>query len=100
MAPLILNLLGGFELRPRAGPPIALSTKTGQALLAYLALVQGQRHSRDKLAALLWEDRPDQQARSSLRQGLIKRQADIVDHVRPNDEQPSQVLAIAPSLAP
>src|ERR1700741_4000436 len=70
MAPLILNLLGGFELGPRDGPPIALSTKTGQALLAYLALTPGQRHSRDKLAALLWEDRPDQQARSSLRQTL------------------------------
>ena len=70
MAPLILNLLGGFELRPSGGPPIALSTKTGQALLAYLALTPEQRHSRDKLAALLWEDRPDQQARTSLRQTL------------------------------
>jgi TolB-like protein/Tfp pilus assembly protein PilF len=70
MAPLVLNLLGGFELRPHGGPPIALSTKTGQALLAYLALTPGQRHSRDKLAALLWEDRPDQQARTSLRQTL------------------------------
>ena len=70
MTPLILNLLGGFELRPRGGPPIALSTKSGQALLTYLALTPGQRHSRDKLAALLWEDRPDQQARSSLRQTL------------------------------
>jgi DNA-binding SARP family transcriptional activator len=33
-------------------------------------LTPGQRHSRDKLAALLWEDRPDQQARTSLRQTL------------------------------
>lgn len=70
MAPLVLNLLGGFELRPQHGPPIALSTKTGQALLTYLALTPGQRHSRDKIAALLWEDRPDQQARTSLRQTL------------------------------
>ena len=70
MAPLVLNLLGGFELRPQDGPPIALSTKTGQALLTYLALTPGQRHSRDKIAALLWEDRPDQQARTSLRQTL------------------------------
>jgi TolB-like protein len=70
MAPLVLNLLGGFELRPHDGPAIALSTKTGQALLAYLALTSGQRHSRDKLAALLWEDRSDQQARTSLRQTL------------------------------
>ena len=70
MAALVLNLLGGFEVRQRGAPPLALSTKTGQALLAYLALTAGQRHSRDKLAALLWEDRPDQQARTSLRQTL------------------------------
>src|SRR4029453_17302252 len=70
MAALVFNLLGGFEARLNAGPPLTLSTKTGQALLAYLALTPGQRHSRDKLAALLWEDRPDQQARTSLRQTL------------------------------
>jgi TolB-like protein/DNA-binding SARP family transcriptional activator len=70
MLALVLDLLGGFELRPRGGPPLDLSTKTGQALLAYLALAPGQRHSRDKLAAVLWEDRPDQQARTSLRQTL------------------------------
>ena len=39
-------------------------------MLAYLALTPERRHSRDKLAALLWEDRPDQQARTSLRQTL------------------------------
>lgn len=70
MAALVLNLLGGFELHPHGEPPLDLSTKTGQALLAYLALNQGPRHARDKLAALLWEDRPDQQARTSLRQTL------------------------------
>lgn len=70
MVALVLNLLGGFELRLRGGPALDLSTKTGRALLAYLALTQGQRHSRDKLAALLWDDRADQQARTSLRQTL------------------------------
>lgn len=70
MADLILNLLGGFELRLSGEPPLSLSTKTGQALLAYLALTPGQRHSRDKITAMLWEDRPDQQARTSLRQTL------------------------------
>jgi DNA-binding SARP family transcriptional activator len=70
MAALVLNLLGGFEARLKAGPSLTLSTKTGQALLAYLALTPDRRHSRDKLAALLWEDRPDQQARTSLRQTL------------------------------
>ena len=80
MVPVILNLLGGFELGRPGGPPIGLSTKTGQALLAYLALTPGQRHSRDKLAALLWEDRSDQQARASLRQTLaVLRKALPVD---------------------
>src|SRR5262249_33093687 len=42
----------------------------GQAMLAYLALTPDRRHSREKLASFLWEDRSDQQARTSLRQTL------------------------------
>jgi DNA-binding SARP family transcriptional activator len=70
MPALVLNLLGGFEAVLEGGPAVPLSTKTGQALLAYLALPPDRRHSRDKLAGLLWEDRPDEQARTSLRQTL------------------------------
>src|SRR5262245_38632813 len=70
MATLVLHLLGGFEASLNSGSPVTLTTKTGQAMLAYLALTPERRHSRDKLAALLWEDRPDQQARTSLRQTL------------------------------
>jgi DNA-binding SARP family transcriptional activator len=70
MPALVLNLLGGFEASLEGGPAVPLSTKTGQALLAYLALTPDRRHSRDKLAGLLWEDRLDEQARTSLRQTL------------------------------
>src|SRR5215813_9411128 len=70
MAALVLNLFGGFEVCLTSGAPLAISTKAGQAMMAYLALSPHQRHSREKLAALLWEDRLDQQARSSLRQTL------------------------------
>lgn len=70
MAALVLRLLGGFEAYLSDGSVLALSTKSGQALLAYLALTPGRRHARDKIAAFLWEDRPDQQARTSLRQTL------------------------------
>lgn len=70
IATLVLKLLGGFEAYLNDGSALALSTKSGQALLAYLALTPGRRHARDKIAALLWEDRPDEQARSSLRQTL------------------------------
>jgi DNA-binding SARP family transcriptional activator len=47
-----------------------LSTKKAGALLAYLALHPGQAQPRPKLAALLWGDRSEVQARDSLRQAL------------------------------
>ncbi len=68
---LNLDLFGGFELR-RAGPQdvvVALTAKKARGLLAYLA-VAGRPQSRDKLAALLWDDSAESQARSSLRQAL------------------------------
>ena len=71
MARLTLTLLGGFQARLGAGPPLALSTKKIQALLAYLALPAGREHPRDKLAALLWGDLSQSRARNSLRQALF-----------------------------
>jgi DNA-binding SARP family transcriptional activator len=65
-----LVLLGGFQVRVGSGDPLALSIKA-QALLAYLAVRPGRRHSRDKLAALLWPSAGDEHARHSLRQTLV-----------------------------
>lgn len=71
MAILQLVLLGGFQARSPTGAAIAIPVKKAKALLAYLALHPGQSHPRDKLAALLWEDSGDAQARHSLRQALV-----------------------------
>jgi DNA-binding SARP family transcriptional activator/class 3 adenylate cyclase/tetratricopeptide (TPR) repeat protein len=71
MAPLHLTLLGGFQARSPADVAIAIPIKKAKALLAYLALHPGQLHPRDKLAALLWEDSGETQARHSLRQALV-----------------------------
>jgi len=49
---------------------VSLPPRKARALLAYLALSEGRPHSRDRLAALLWEDADDSQARTSLRQAL------------------------------
>ena len=68
MARLAVNLLGGFRASLESGAPCPLPTKKAQALLAYLALDPGRAHPRDALASLLWGDRPDAQARKSLRQ--------------------------------
>lgn len=68
MAKVNLALLGGFRLQTDSGEPVPLSTKKAGALLAYLALHSGQAQPRPKLAALLWGDRSEVQARDSLRQ--------------------------------
>lgn len=65
-----LNLLGGFDLRDPTGNPVPLTSKKARALLAYLAMSATPTVPRPKIAALLWGDRGDEQARGSLRQTL------------------------------
>ena len=69
--PLRIALLGGLRVvSDGQGAGISLPNRKARALLAYLALPPGRTHSRGKLAALLWGDRPESQARASLRQEL------------------------------
>jgi predicted ATPase len=63
-----LHLLGSFRLE-KGGKPVSLSTHKVEALLAFLAL-QPEPHAREKLAALLWGDSGDDEARHSLRNAL------------------------------
>jgi DNA-binding SARP family transcriptional activator len=70
--PVRLRLLGGFEARGPGAVPLALTTRKAQALLAFFATAPGRLYSRDKLAALLWGDRADRQARDSLRHTLVE----------------------------
>ncbi len=70
MARLSLTLFGGFRARIDPDQALVIAIKKSQALLAYLALPLGQAHPRDKLAALLWGDMQEAQARAGLRQTL------------------------------
>lgn len=70
MGLLQLRLLGGFEARLATGEGIELRSQRAQAILAYLAVQPGRVQSRDALADLLWSDRDETHARSSLRQAL------------------------------
>jgi len=65
-----LDLLGGFAARDETGRELAIGSRKAQALLAYLALSPGKPQPREKLTSLLWSDRGEAQARSSLRQVL------------------------------
>ena len=71
MAQVYLRLFGRFGLSRASGDEIAIPGKKAQALLAYLALNQDHRRSRAELAALLWSDRGEEQARHSLRQTTL-----------------------------
>ncbi|MFI7463721.1 ATP-binding protein [Nonomuraea sp. NPDC049646] len=84
---LILLLLGPPDLAV-GGAPVGLRAAKSRALLCYLATTTGPR-SRSELAALLWGERPDANARGSLRLALseLRREVggwlDITrDHVR------------------
>lgn len=69
MARFQLLLFGAFTLAGDGLATPALSRKA-RGLVTYLALNPGQSQSREKLAALLWGDTGEPQARMNLRQGL------------------------------
>jgi len=70
--PLKLRLFGGFEPQSGRGPVGAPVGRKVRALLACLALSPGLTRRREKLMALLWSDRAEEQARASLRQALTE----------------------------
>jgi DNA-binding SARP family transcriptional activator/TolB-like protein len=75
-------MLGRFSVSgPRDGAaPIQFSTRKVAALLAYLAMSKDFAASREALAALLWGDCPERQARQSLRQALALLRKDLGPH--------------------
>ncbi|MBP7593247.1 MAG: tetratricopeptide repeat protein [Chloroflexi bacterium] len=66
MSRLQLNLFGPMQAIV-AGKTLHFATAKVQALLAYLALEPERPYRREQLAALLWPDQPDADARRNLR---------------------------------
>jgi DNA-binding SARP family transcriptional activator len=87
-------LLGGFDARLVSGAPVSLPTKKAQALLAYLGIRPGQSHPRDKLAALLWGEKSDEQARGGLRHALVVLRRALADAHPPPLRIEGQTLAL------
>lgn len=96
MVALRLVLLGGFQAVSCSGTPIIIGAKKAKALLAYLALYPGQACSREKLAALLWEESSDVQARHSLRQALASLRKALAAVDSPVLNADSDTLRIVP----
>ncbi|HKH28550.1 MAG TPA: hypothetical protein VKA61_09470, partial [Sphingomicrobium sp.] len=74
-----MSLLGRFAISGTAGPlgTLQISSRKGCAIIAYLAMRPDFRADRERLATLLWGDRPDKQARHSLRQCLTSLRQDL-----------------------
>ena len=77
---VLLKVLGRFAVVADADPPFELriSSRKGQALLAYLAMHPDHGASREHLAALFWGERRDEQARHNLRQCLVTLRRDLL----------------------
>lgn len=79
MARLEVSLLGPFQAMLDGKPVIGFESNKVRALLAYLMVQEDRPHSRDVLAALLWPDQPQRNARSNLRFALANLRQNIND---------------------
>lgn len=69
----VARCLGSFRLEDRSCNPLHVRTRKARALIAVLAL-NGRPITRDRLADMLWSDRDEMRARSSLRQTIFELQ--------------------------
>src|SRR5262245_23619726 len=69
---LRVRMLGGFALMSVEGSDLTLPRRKLRALVALLALAPAGGWPRERLTALLWGDRDEEQARGSLRQALAE----------------------------
>jgi TolB-like protein len=75
--PITINILGPFEALDARGKGLAVRSRRSRALFACLAMETGESWTRPRLAMLLWDNRSEQQGRSSLRQELVQLRKDI-----------------------
>lgn len=87
MTRLRLKLLGDFAATDGNGAAVELSSRKCRCLLAFLCLNSRRSVPRERLASLLWSDRADPQARSSLRQALTVLRKEIGDGALAVDDE-------------
>jgi DNA-binding SARP family transcriptional activator len=80
MAHLSLDVLGPLQVCIDHTPVTSFESDKCWALLVYLAVEADRPHRRESLVGLLWPECPEQAARHSLRQCLLKLRRVIGDH--------------------
>ena len=95
-----LRTLGGFELCAvnADGTPGVRVLGPGKplALLAYCACTRHQRHSRDRIAQLLWGDAPVDRLRQNVRQALWRLRRTLGDAITTGDDA---IVALSANVA-
>jgi len=79
MSKLSLSLLGSIQVTLDGEPVAAFESDKVRALLFYLAVEAERPHRREKLAGLLWPERPERNARQNLSQALSNLRRAICD---------------------
>src|ERR1700758_2837485 len=76
---VFVRLFGPFAIEAQGARPIplAVTSRRGRALIAYLAMQPDYRASCERLATLLWGESGDVQARQSLRKCLASLRRDL-----------------------
>ena len=91
-----LSLFGGFECRAADGAALRFPTRKVRALFAYLLVSATQSHARSKLAALLWGDHAEAEARANLRKALSRLRGCLPDEARHCLAVASRHVAVRP----
>ena len=93
MAHLDLSLFGNLAIQLDGRPVSGFVSDKVRALLAYLAVEMSQAHRREVLAALLWPERSEANARANLSQALFNLRSVLGDRspaAMPGRSEPSQ----------
>lgn len=81
MARLVVKLLGSLQVTLDGEPVTGFESDKVRALLAYLAVEKERPQRRERLAGLLWPERPEQAARANLRVALFNLRTVIGDRM-------------------
>lgn len=86
-----VRLFGELAVHRDGGPLPAFPTRAAGELLAFLLLNRGRRVAREKLAAHLWGERSEGQARKALRTGLWR----VRSHLAEGSDDPEAEVVSA-----
>ena len=87
MARLVAHLLGSLQVTLDGKPVTGFESDKARALLVYLIVETERPHRREKLAGLLWPERPERAARANLRRVLANLRGAIGDRASSGDRE-------------